>query len=327
MVVGGAMFGFVSAGSAIALSIFAQAAPAGDSEHVDAEAEAQAAQLESILVKGRRLEEEARAFVREVGEPPRGTRLARWNRPVCVSVTNMQPRFAQFVIDRIAVNAFDAGADVGEPGCRPNVVVLATTEGPALAQRLVREAGLGFRPAIVHTNLNRKALRTFQTSDAPVRWWNVVMPVTTDTGVIATRLHGDEIIDPLTNTFFALRVRDGSHIRSNVRYDMAWTIVVVDMSKTGAAPFGALADYISMIALAQVDAEADLAGQSTIMNLFDAPGTVGGLTQWDKDYLAALYAAPDDRVSASQQENGVVRTLVRGRQAREVVDQEPVAED
>ena len=108
---------------------------------------------------------------------------------------------------------------------------------------------------------------------------------------------------------------------------MAWTIIIVDMSKTGSVPFGALADYISMVALAQVDAEADLAGQSTILNLFDAPDVVGGLTDWDKDYLAALYAAPNDRSSAEQQENGVVRTLVRERRARETTGQAPVAED
>lgn len=271
-----------------------------------------ATELESVIVEAQRFEKAARTYVEDVAEPPRGTRLARWNRPVCVSVTNMQPRFAQFAIDRIAVNAFDAGADVGEPGCRPNVVILATTDGPALAQKLVREAGLGFRPGMSHTNLHRDALRNFQTSDAPVRWWNVVMPVTTDSGAIATRLWGDDIIDPFTGgRFFALRVRDGSRIRSNIRYDMAWTIVIVDMSKTGSVPFGALADYISMVSLAQVDAEADLAGQATIMNLFDAPDIVQGLTDWDKDYLAALYAAPNDRTSAQQQVNGVVRVMVQ----------------
>lgn len=290
--------------------------------------EGPATEVEAVIVEARRLEEAARTYVEDVSESPRGTRLARWNRPVCVSVTNMQPRFAQFVIDRVAVNAFDAGADVGEPGCRPNVVVLATTDGSALAHRLVREAALGFRPAMNHTNLHRKSLRNFQTSDAPIRWWNVVMAVATDSGAIATRLRGDDILDPFTNgEFFALRVRDGSRIRSNIQYDMAWTIVIVDMSKTSSVAFGALADYISMVALAQVDAEADLAGQSTILNLFDMPGVVGGLTDWDKDYLAALYAAPNDRSSAEQQENGVVRTLVRERRAREVEGQAPVAAD
>lgn len=292
--------------SALAISTSGQAAPQTVQDGIPS------TELDAIIVEGRRIEEAARSYIQEVGEPPRGTRLARWNRPVCVSMTNMQPRFAQFVIDRIAANALDAGADVGGPGCKPNVIILATTDGPALAKKLVKEVGLGFRPAINHTNLTRDALAEFQNSDAPVRWWNVTMPVTTDTGDIAITMRGDE---PRQVT-----VRDGSRIRSNIRYDMAWTIVIVDMSKTVGAPFGVLADYISMVSLAQIDAAADLSRQSTVMNLFRAPGEVDGLSQWDKDYLAALYSAPSDRADGRHQEDAVVRSLIQQRRAREGLD-------
>lgn len=78
-----------------------------------------AAQLQDIVVEGRRLEEAARAFTEAVGEPPRGTRLARWNAPVCISVTNMRAEYGQFLIDRIAANALDAGVDVQGPGASP----------------------------------------------------------------------------------------------------------------------------------------------------------------------------------------------------------------
>lgn len=293
--------------SAALLSTTPQAVPQA------APADIPAAELNDIIVEGRRIEEAARAYIQEVGEPPRGTRLARWNAPVCISMTNMQPRFAQFVIDRIAANALDAGADIGAPGCKPNVIILATTDGPALAKKLVKEVGIGFRPAINHTNLNRDALADFQNSDAPVRWWNVVMPVTTDTGDIAITLRGDE---PRQVT-----VRDGSRIRSNIRYDMAWTIVIVDMSKTGGAPFGVLADYISMVSLAQIDPSADLSGQSTVMNLFRQPGETDGLSQWDKDYLAALYTAPSDRADGNRQEAAVARSLVQQRRVREGLEE------
>lgn len=280
----------------VGVLLLSGAQQASQQSHADA---SPAAELESVLVEGRRLEEAARAYAQEVGEPPRGTRLARWNRPVCVSVSNMQPRYAQFMIDRIAMNALDAGADVGGPGCRPNVIILATTDGPALAKKLVRDAGLGFRPAIQHTNLTRNALSEFQNAAQPVRWWNVVMPVTTDAGDIATVLKGDSVRDPSSNRLRFLTVRDGSRIRSNIRYDMAWTIVIVDMSKTGGAPFGVLADFVSMVSLAQIDPDVDLSGQSTVMNLFLSPAEIDGLSQWDKDYLAALYTEPNDRVSAS----------------------------
>lgn len=279
--------------------------------------------LESIIVEGRRVEEAARAYIREVGDPPRGTSLARWNRPVCVSMTNMQPQFAQFVIDRIATNAFAAGADVGGQGCRPNVVILATNDGPTLAKKLVAEAGLGFRPAINHTNLNRDALADFQNSDAPVRWWNVVMPVSIDNGAVAIALRGDTILGEDGETLKAVRVRDASRMRANIRYDMAWTIVIIDMSRTGGVPLGALADYASMVSLAQIDASADLGDQSTVMNLFKEPAGVDGLSQWDRDYLSALYAAPSNRADGRRQENAVARTLIQQRRVREGLDPAP----
>lgn len=284
-----------------------------DAAAQDPATESPATELNSIIVEGRRIEEAARAFIEEVGEPPRGTRLARWNTPVCISVTNMQPRLGQFVIDRIAMAALDAGADVGGPGCKPNVIILATSDGPALAQRLVKEVGIGFRPAINHTDLGRNALDDFQHSQAPIRWWNVTMPVTVDTGDLAITLRGDP------TTF--VTVRDGSRLRSNIRYDMAWTIVIVDMSRTGGAPLGPLADYIGMVSLAQIDADADLSHQSTVMNLFKDPQGVDGLTEWDKDYLSALYTAPADRANGHQQDAGVARALIQQRRDRAGLDE------
>ena len=266
--------------------------------------------IEDVIVDRRRLEEMARSYVEEVSEPPRGARLARWNRPLCVSVSNMQPELAQFVIDRIAVNALDAGADVGGPGCNPNVIILATSDGPGMARRLVREFRLGFRPAVGDTNLSRAALGDFQNSGKPVRWWNVAIPVEVSSGEIAARMYGDLLYPDGGPIPVAVRVRDGSRLRSNVRYDMAWTVIIIDMNRTGGAPLGVLADYVSMVSLAQIDPNADLSDQQTVMNLFEGDATVRGLSSWDRDYLAALYSAPTDRNNPGSQEAAVARSLV-----------------
>lgn len=143
------------------------------------------------------------------------------------------------------------------------------------------------------------------------------MPVTT--GDIAIALRGNSARDDFTGNLRLLRVRDGSHIRSNIRFDMAWTIVIVDMSRTDGVPLGVLADYVSMASLAQIDPAADLTGQDKMMNLFEDSQQNGGLTRWDKDYLAALYAAPPDRLGARQQEGAVIRTLVQQRRADDKV--------
>lgn len=111
-------------------------------------------------------------------------------------------------------------------------------------------------------------------------------------------------------------MRDGSNLRSNVRYDMAWTIIILDMSRTGGVPLGVLADYVSMVSLAQIDPAADLVGHQTVMNLFAEGAAVQGLTSWDKDYLAALYNASPDRRHSRSQEAAVTRSLVRHRRAQ-----------
>ena len=55
--------------------------------------------------------------------------------------------------------------------------------------------------------------------------------------------------------------------------------------------FGALADYVAMVALAQVDADASTAGLTTILNLFSDETSPRALTEWDIAYLRGLYGA------------------------------------
>jgi hypothetical protein len=286
--------------SAFALALAPQSAP-----QPPGVAEQDAGRLADIIVDGRRMEEAARSFIEEIGAPPPGTRPGRWNSEICISVTGMQERYAQYLIDRVAIAALDAGAEVQGPGCKPNVIILATSDGPALASHLVDEVGLGFRPAVSSTNLGRRALEHFRSSDAPVRWWHVTMPIEPDSGQVAIALRGQE--PP------GVTVRDASRLRSNIRYDIAWAIIIVDMSRTGGVPFGAVADYVALTALTQLDPFADMSGEDTVLNLFRTDRTVAGLTDWDKDYLAALYSSRADRATDRQQINDVVTRLTQVR--------------
>ena len=55
-----------------------------------------------------------------------------------------------------------------------------------------------------------------------------------------------------------------------------------------------------MVALAQVDAEADTAAYPTILNLFADPASApAGLTDWDRSYLTALYDAELNQLQPS----------------------------
>jgi hypothetical protein len=265
-------------------------------------------QVADVVVQGRRVEEAVSAFVNEVADPPRGTRLARWDRTVCVGAMNLSPDYAQYMVDRVSQIAVGIGLDVGEPGCRPEVMIIASDNGAALAQRLVRDNPTGFRPASALTDRGSAALRAFQSSDEPIRWWHVSMPVSVDTGEAAVALHGEA---PPT-----VAVRDASRLRSNVRDDLKRVVIIVDVSKVGSVSFRALSDYVAMVALAQINSGTDLERYPTVLNLFSDREAVTGLTDWDLDYLSGLYTSRADRARPSQQQRDIARGMLGEREIR-----------
>lgn len=278
-----------------------------DQEAAPQEPQTPATSVEEVVVEGRRLEETVRAFVDEVAAPPPGRRLARWDREICVGAANLQPAYAQFMIDRIATAAVQVGLTSGEPGCRPDIMVIGSDDADALATRLVADNPQGFRPARSGTDMGEEALEAFVNSDAPVRWWHISLPVSVDTGDPAITLQGEDIA--------TVTVRDASRLRSNVREDLARVVVILDVTRIGRVNFGALSDYVAMVALAQLDPQAETTGYDTVLNLFAQP-TLTGMTAWDRDYLTALYAAPRDRLRANQQ----IRDLIRGMAAPSETD-------
>ncbi|KAK0351414.1 hypothetical protein LTR94_025047 [Friedmanniomyces endolithicus] len=274
------------------------------------------AEVGDVEVTARRLKEEVQSFISEVAAPPRGRNLARWDRSICVGVANLDPRYAQVMVDRIARNAVELGLDVEEPGCRPDIMIVAAADAEALAKALVKDDPNGFRPARNSTDRGSQALERFQASNAPVRWWHVSLPVSADTGELAMRLDGEE---PPT-----IAVRDASRLRANIRDDLARVIVIIDVSKIGRIGFGALSDYIAMVALAQVEPDADTSRYNTVLNLFaEGADRSAGLTQWDKDYLASLYSARRDRARATQQTQDILRGMTGERDSRAAQDDTP----
>lgn len=272
----------------------------------------EAAQVDDVEVVARmradQVRERVNAFIESNMAPPLGRPLARWSKPVCIGTAYLNPQYAQAVIDRIATRIIEAGGDVAETGCKVDVMVVGTDDGARTARELVKDDPRGYRPSRGSTDRGSAALRRFQEDDAPVRWWHVSLPVNVDTGELAVRLDGEEIP---SNT-----VRDVSRLRTNVRDDLARVTVIVDFTRTGHVQSAALVDYIAFIALAQVNPDGDLRGQDTILNLFERPSDYTAMTQWDRDYLAALYRAIPNRPSLQAQARGIANEVVRQRKDR-----------
>jgi hypothetical protein len=270
--------------------------------------------LEDVVVDGRRLEALARDFIEDVAAPNRRRGLARWNTPLCVGVANLQREAAQAIIDRISDVAGSLDVRVGEPGCRANALIVAADDGAGMARGLVESGRQRFDIGSLQMTQTSSALEAFQSDDRAVRWWQISTPVDSETGDRAIRLKGD--IDPATGQPSAptIAVFAASRIHSQIRDDMTKVIIIVDIDGVSGMPVNKLADYLTMVTLAQIDDDADTASYDTVMNLFEAPDRVDGLTDWDMAYLRGLYAAEQNRIDPNVQAANVAAAAVRARQ-------------
>jgi hypothetical protein len=257
--------------------------------------------VDSLVVTARPIpEKEAiKAFVGTVADETGNDRLGRWDRKICPGVVGLRADYAQLLVDRIAETAVEIGLEVGEPGCKANMIVLATAESDKLAKGMVKDYPEAFAKFDSGVRQSRRALDRFTVSKAPVRWWHVIARTTAD----GQRYQKGENI----------RVRDAGRLRGGTRDDFDRVIIIMDVTRIGKLRFASLADYIAMVGLAQIEPEAEITGVSTVLNLFAdrAAGAepVARMTDWDKAYLKGLYAARRDVRKGDDQEKDIARSM------------------
>jgi hypothetical protein len=257
---------------------------------------------DEVVVRGRRMsdvQEELRKYVNQfvvqVTKPPSGRGFARWQGRVCVSVSNLQHDAAQYLVDHISHVASEVGLEPGEPGCNPQVIVIFTTDGKAMASSMVENDPHVFRPfgPAGGVNLSYAALDDFVQSDRAVRWWHVSLPVSAQSGIKAITTAGDKSA-PVIN------VAGPSRIHGGIRDDLLYVLIVVDSKKLMGTTWQQLGDYLSLVALAQIDPSANPASFDSILNVFNNPAAYSGLTDWDRSYLKALYSFDQERTTRNQ---------------------------
>lgn len=271
--------------------------------------------LDDVVVDGRTLRELVRDFTSEVVAPPVGRGPARWDQKVCVGVANLRREAAQVIVDRVSAIALEVGLEIGEPGCSPNILILASEDGKGAARAMVEAAPRAFRPGYAGASRSVRQLELFQDSDAAVRWWHVSLPTMSDTRVAAVRLPGEAA---------PYIYQDGSRLTTRIQNDLRRAFVVVDLSKMEGITFQQLGDYVGMVAMAQIDPDADTRGYDTILNLFDTDRRVSGATQWDVSYLGSLYDAEFNARRAEHQVGRVASAMTRDqeRERRQTTDED-----
>jgi len=262
--------------------------------------------VEDIVVLGMPLREQVETFVDDVTAPATGWGPARWDERsgICVGVVNLRRDAAQAMADRVSEVALTLNLTVGEPGCSPNVLIIATDDAPALATAMVERSPNAFRPRYSGAARRPSALRAFETSDRAVRWWHVSMPVIRDTGRPAVRVPG---MDPPVISSW------GSRLTTPITSRLLRAYVIIDIDQAEGLSFTQLTDYVAMVTFAQIDPDAEVSGFPTILNVFENSTVASGLTDWDQDYLDALYGSEMNQRHPNAQSGAVASMMFRER--------------
>jgi hypothetical protein len=206
--------------------------------------------------------------------------LPRWDKPICPLVAGLPRKQGEYILGRITQVATAAQAPLAGEHCRPNLYVVATPYPDLLLKKwwardvnMYNEcSGLGGVKAFLHS---KRRIRV---------WYNTVPA---DGGSFD---HSTASL--FVNVGANFGCITGSH---SPAIGLSQVIVVVDMRQMNGVDIGQLADYVSMIGLAQIRLDALPAGPSILTLVENEKDAPEGLSAWDRALLYALYHTPQEK--------------------------------
>jgi hypothetical protein len=303
-------------------------APNNAVSSASASARASQASTEVIVSAERRrraqraeLEPKITAFVNQIAgsnDDPEG--LARWRKDVCPLVSGLPRQEAEFVLARVSEVARAAGTPLAGERCRANLYILVTRQ-PQDLLRAMEARNKSFTFGLAPSRL----IDDFISTPRAVRvWYHTAertpegMPLlnlsgpnwnSTETAVGPGASQVADNQSPL-NKAGADPWAQATHLTLNFVWDIFRVFVIVDRTRLPGISRGQIADYIAMVALAEINAEGPPADSPTILNLFDAaPQTAPtGISDWDQAFLKSLYVTEQ---KSNLQRDLIVREMVR----------------
>jgi hypothetical protein len=233
----------------------------------------QAAAAENGVSLEHRVDAFVRAITRSAGMSD-GDSPVRWNTPICLLAVGLAAEDSRIMADRLSLISTSVGAPLARAPCRPNFIVVATSEpDEVLKEWYARDKRLfgDATSAQIH-----QFLKTSQSR--PVRvWYNI------DWGRKSGTRNGH---------FVPSNARaESSAFVGNPIFDFFSIFAIIDTHRTEHTAVDRLADYVAMVGLTNVDLDVDLGDAPSILRLF-APFTdrqPPGLSRWDTAFLKALY--------------------------------------
>jgi len=215
-------------------------------------------------------------------------RVSRRGPELCPVVAGAAKDVNGYVRSRLRQVAGDVGLRFEARKCYPNLLILFSREPEAMLQQ-ARQRG-----KIRYDMVSIPRIDRFKANANPVRWLSY-------TGEIPA--YGDiapgGVVSGDNSGVLNVRAVD-SHIIQPVASRLHYSLVVVDARKVDGVEIAALADYVSLVALADIRPDATQPDQASILNLFAEPGGPKRMTASDQAYLRGLYKLKTDRVAPDQ---------------------------
>ena len=267
--------------------------------------------IDTVTVEAQRrreLERRISHFVSSFAVTYLNDSLQRWNAPICPLVAGLSKEGEEFILARFSQIARDAHAPLAPERCRPNLYVVVTRNPNLLVEKWTR------RDRAMFNSCNGYGyVREFLLSQHPVRAFYNAALVSIDGAhrdlaaldVAGVRL--DFALNACTSAGVA-----GSRLSYGAVQALSAVVIVVDGSRISRLNMGQLADYVSMVGLAQIRLDANTGSAPSILGLFrESDSPPQGLSLWDRSFLQGLYST--DQSSVLQV------TAIRGRMIEQIV--------
>lgn len=299
------------------------------------------APTDSVTVSGTREEQAVARFVEASITPVRMTgKTARWETPICPAVQGIKPEDAEAMLKRLKQNAAEAGVRVNNrKGCDPNIEIILT-EYPQAVMDQVKENQpdlLGYfdsseerdrlatvrRPIQAWYRTATQDVRghafvdSARSTDAPGRGVTAVLPCDNTSGnrqlVTANGMQMFKGVGMCTRAYTYPKANvPGFKIEDGLCSQFDHVAIVVDTERVAKMKADAVADYISMVALAQLSSLETCQGLASITNMLVSGCAQGAdaITANDMGYLRGVYQS-DPALSPQAQKNEIGRRMLQ----------------
>ena len=216
--------------------------------------------------------------------------LVRWEQPVCPLVAGLPRDMGEFVLARVSQVATAARVPLAGQDCKANLYIIATPY-PDLLLKKWRSRN----PGMYRLCNGMGGVRAFMHSRRPVRVWYNTEFTHENGGPANLNTLQLPFYSPLGGCVGA--GEGGTRITYSTVQGLASVFIIVDLNRTKNFAIGPLADYVSLLGLAQIDLDGDPGRAPTILTLFrDSEHPPGALSAWDRALLYSLYNTSQSNV-------------------------------